>query len=450
MLRSMFSGVSGLRSHQTMMDVIGNNIANVNTVGYKAGSVVFQDLLSQTIRGAGVPGAGLDGAGGTNPAQVGLGVTVAGISNNFTQGASQLTGRATDLSIQGDGFFVVRDNSQQLYTRAGSLNFDALGRLTTADGSILQGWTADANGVINANAAVGDLSMPLGQSTAPQVTTTIRLGGNLPADAAVGTSIVTSLTVYDKQGTPIDAKFTFTKSAADTWDVTATMPDTEALIPPNTTMPDVTIGSATIKWDPTANPPAFSTLDNTQVPPAYVPGLTLDLTPGSPTSTVAGATPTTGSWAGTITVDFGATADPTALRQFAGQSSVAALSQDGSALGTLQSFTIGQDGVVTGVFSNGRTRAIGQIALAGFSNASGLEKTGNSLYRASVNSGLPQIGQAGSGGRGTLSGSTLEMSNVDLAQEFTNLIIAQRGFQANSRVITASDELLQDLVNLKR
>ena len=181
--------------------------------------------------------------------------------------------------------------------------------------------------------------------------------------------------------------------------------------------------------------------DSSATPPAFNPAPSLTLTP----------TAATGSWGtNTIAVDFGATGDAQALRQFAGQSSVAALSQDGSALGTLQSFTIGQDGIVTGVFSNGRTRPIGQIALAAFSNASGLEKTGSSLYRASVNSGLPQIGQAGSGGRGTLSGSTLEMSNVDLAQEFTNLIIAQRGFQANSRVITASDELLQDLVNLKR
>src|SRR5437764_3861481 len=422
MLRSMFSGVSGLRSHQTMMDVIGNNIANVNTVGYKSASVVFQDLLSQTIRGAGVPDGAADGAGGTNPAQVGLGVTIAGISNNFTQGASQLTGRSTDLSIQGDGFFVVRNGGQQLFTRAGSLNFDALGRLVTADGSVLQGWAADASGTINANAAVGDLSMPLGQSTAPQVTANVRLGGNLPADAAVGTSIVTSLTVYDVQGSPIDTTFTFAKTAADTWTVTATMPD-------QTTQAPVTVGTTTVNWDATATPPAFN------------PAPALTLTPTAPT----------GAWgANTIAIDFGASGDATALRQFAGQSSVAALSQDGSALGTLQSFSIGQDGIVTGVFSNGRTRAIGQIALAAFSNASGLEKTGSSLYRASVNSGLPQIGQAGSGGRGTLSGSTLEMSNVDLAQEFTNLIIAQRGFQANSRVITASDELLQDLVNLKR
>ena len=421
MLRSMFSAVSGLRIHQTMMDVIGNDIANVNTVGYKSSSVIFEDLLSQTIRGAGVAAGGANGSGGTNPAQVGLGVSVAGISQNFTQGASQLTGRSTDLSIQGDGLFVVRKGPEQLYTRDGSLNFDALGRLTTADGAVLQGWTADASGVVNANAAVGDISMPLGQTTAPTETANIKLGGNLPADSAVGTSIVTSLTAYDSQGTAIDTTFTYTKTAADTWTVTATMPDTAG-------GPDVTVGTATLNWDSAATPPAFN-------PP---PSLTL-------TPTAA-----TGAWNGTIAVDFGATTDSQALRQFSGDSSVAALSQDGSALGTLQSFTIGQDGIVTGVFSNGRTRPIAQIALAAFANASGLEKTGDSLYRASVNSGLPQIGQAGSGGRGTLSGSTLEMSNVDLAQEFTNLIVAQRGFQANARVITASDELLQDLVNLKR
>ena len=422
MLRSMFSGVSGLRSHQTMMDVIGNNIANVNTVGYKTASVVFQDLLSQVIKGAGVATDGTDGAGGTNPAQVGLGVKIAGITNSFTQGASQLTGRSTDLSIQGDGFFVVRAGGQNLYTRSGSLAFDALGRVTTADGSVLQGWTADGSGVVDPNAAAGDLTMPVGQTIAPTITSTIQVGGNLPADAPLNTEIVSSITVYDKQGTPIDLSFTYERTANNEWSVTATMPH-------NTTGAPVTVGTATLTWDPTATPPAFN------------PAPALTITP----------TVDTGQFAGnTIAVDFGSAGDPNALQQFSGAASVSALSQNGSALGSLQSFTIGQDGTVTGVFSNGRTRAIGQIALAGFSNPVGLEKVGDSLYRATVNSGLAQVGVAGSGGRGTLSGSTLEMSNVDLAQEFTNLIVAQRGFQANSRVITASDELLQDLVNLKR
>jgi flagellar hook protein FlgE len=422
MLRSMFSGVSGLRSHQTMMDVIGNNIANVNTVGYKTASVVFQDLLSQVIKGAGVATDGADGAGGTNPAQVGLGVKIAGITNSFTQGASQLTGRSTDLSIQGDGFFVVRAGGQNLYTRSGSLAFDALGRVTTADGSVLQGWSADADGTVNTNAAVGDLTMPLGQTIAPTITSTVQVGGNLPADAPLNTEIVSSITVYDMQGTPIDLSFTYERTANNEWSVTATMPH-------NTTGAPVTVGTATFTWDPTATPPAFT------------PAPAMTITP----------TANTGQFAGnTVAVDFGTTGDPDALQQYSGAASVSALSQNGSALGALQSFTIGQDGTVTGVFSNGRTRAIGQIALSSFSNPVGLEKVGDSLYRATVNSGLAQVGVAGAGGRGTLSGSTLEMSNVDLAQEFTNLIVAQRGFQANSRVITASDELLQDLVNLKR
>jgi flagellar hook protein FlgE len=418
MLRSMFSGVSGLRSHQTMMDVIGNNIANVNTAGYKSGNVVFQDLLSQTIRGAGVPAAN---AGGTNPTQVGLGVRVGGVNTSFTQGASQMTGRATDLSIQGDGFFVVRSAGQELYTRAGSLSFDALGRLVTPDGGVLQGWTADGAGAINTNAGVTDLRMPLGQTITPSQTGNITLGGNLPADIDTGTELVTSITVYDAQGAPRDVTLTFEKTGANAWTATATMRDTGGGA-------DVQVGTTNMTWDPAATPPAWT------APPA------LTITP----------TPATGEFTGTIEVGFGTAGSAEAVTQYAGSNSIAALNQDGSAIGALQSFTIGQDGIVTGVFSNGRTRAVGQVALATFGNPGGLEKVGGSLFRPSVNSGLAQVGIAGQNGRGALAGSTLEMSNVDLAAEFTNLIVAQRGFQANSRVITASDELLQDLVNLKR
>jgi len=409
MLRSMFSGVSGLRSHQTMVDVIGNNIANVNTFGYKSSTVMFQDLLSQVLTGAGVP---TTTAGGTNPAQVGLGVKVAGVSTSFTQGASQLTGRSTDLSIQGDGFFIVRQGAEVLYTRAGSLSFDAMGRLVSPDGAVLQGWLADATGAINTNAAAGDLTMPLGQSLAPQATTSMEVGGNLDAATPIGQSIVTAITVYDQLGTPMSVSGRFTRTAANTWDLEV---DTDG--------------------------------DSTFEP---VSTLTFDGTTGALLSPNPSFTMLAGGFGGPITIDFGAPGSPNALVQFAGPSSVAALSQDGYSLGALQSFTIGQDGVVTGVFSNGRNRPLGQIAMAGFTNPMGLEKAGGSLFRPTVNSGLANVGVAGSGGRGTLLGSTLEMSNVDLAREFTNLIIAQRGFQANSRVITASDELLQDLVNLKR
>ncbi|MCU1374433.1 MAG: Flagellar hook protein FlgE [Actinomycetia bacterium] len=438
MLRSMYSGVSGLRSHQTMMDVIGNNIANVNTVGYKSSSVVFQDLLSQALRGAGSPTTGTSGNGGTNPAQVGLGVRVGGIATSFTQGAAQNTGRSTDMSIQGDGLFVVRQAGQELYTRAGALSFDGLGRLTTSDGAVLQGWSANAAGAINTNATVSDLTMPLGQAIAPAITANITMGGNLPADAPVnaltlpaatpGSQVVSSITIYDIQGAAHDVSVTFTHTSANNWSCDATMKNVTTGVPAS-----VLAAPVTFTWNPAATPPAFTA-------------------PATPLSlSVVPAGTTFGDFGGkTVKVGFGTAGTPDALSQYAGTNSLQALSQDGSALGSLQSFTIGQDGVVTGVFSNGKTRAVGQVAVASFANPVGLEKTGSSLYRAGVNSGLASIGAAGVGGRGTLAGGTLEMSNVDLAQEFTNLIVAQRGFQANSKVITASDELLQDLVNLKR
>ncbi len=414
MLRSMYSGVSGLRSHQTMMDVVGNNIANVNTAGYKSSSTVFQDVLSQTLQGAGAP----QGArGGSNPGQVGLGTRVAGVSTNFSQGATQLTGRATDLAIQGDGFFAVRQGGEDLYTRSGSFSFDGNGTLVSSGGAAVLGWMGKA-GAINNNGPLEPIRLPIGKTLPPVQTATMRLGGNLPADAPVPTTLTNAITVYDAQGSALPVTMTFEKTAADSWTVTASMPTTST--PPGSE----TVGTQNLVWNPSSQ--SFG-------------GATMSL---SPTAAVGRFTP-----AG-ITVDLGTAAEP--MTQFAGSSNLAALSQDGVALGSLQSFSISPDGTVVGVFSNGLREPLGQIAMAGFANPGGLEKVGGSMYRSTVNSGLVQAGVAGTNGRGVLSGGVLEMSNVDLAQEFTNLIVAQRGFQANSRVISASDELLQDLVNLKR
>jgi flagellar hook protein FlgE len=417
MLRSMYAGVSGLRSHQTMMDVIGNNIANVNTTGFKASTVTFQDTLSQMIGGAGAP---QNTTGGTNPSQVGLGVRLSAISTNFSQGASQLTGRTTDLAIQGDGMFMARNGAETLFTRQGAFNFDTSGRLVTAQGAVIQGWAADTNGAINTNAPVGDLRLPVGQLLPPNQSAVANLGGNLPADAADGTVITSSINVYDAQGTKFAVSLSFTKTGADAWDVEATTPD--AADPDN----PYVLYSGSMTFDPaTGWPDSGAAID-------------MDFPFG------------VGQWNGQpVSVDLG-TGQAGGLQQFAGANSVSFDSQDGSAVGFLRSFSISPAGVLTGVFSNGETRSVGQIAVANFNNPQGLEKVGDSLFRVSVNSGLPQVGTAGQGGRGSLAGGMLEMSNVDLAQEFTNLIVAQRGFQANSRIITASDELLQDLVNLKR
>ncbi len=429
MLRSMFAAVSGLRSHQAMMDVVGNNIANVNTIGYKSSSAVFADLLSQSLHGAG--GAALALQGGTNPAQVGLGVRLEAIQTNFAQGASQLTGRSTDFAIQGDGLFVVDMGGTRAYARAGSFSLDELGQLTTPEGGLVQGWPA-VNGVVNTNATISAMRIPVGQTIPAQTTTDVRTGGNLPADAAVGTTINTSINVYNSLGTSVPLRVQYTKVAngAGTvdWQVDAFDPDGNHISGPQTLQFSQATGEISA--------PAGRLLNITQAQLNAIK--------------VGGLTPA-GAWnGGGINVDFGTSTAADRLTGAAAQNSVAALSQDGTPIGALVSFSVGGDGTVSGVFSNGRNQPLGQIALAAFANPAGLEKAGGSLYRSTVNSGNPLIGTAGSGGRGTLSGGTVEMSNVDLAAEFTNLIVAQRGFQANSRVITASDEILQDLVNMKR
>ncbi len=429
MLRSMFAGVSGLRSHQVMMDVVGNNIANINTVGYKTSNAVFSDLLSQTLRGAGLPSDGLQG--GTNPAQVGLGVRLAAITMNFSQGASQLTGRSTDFAIQGDGTFIVDVGGTRAYTRAGSFNLNALGELVTPEGGLVQGWNG-VLGTVDTNQSVGALRIPVGQTIAPVTTTEVGIGGNLPADADTGDTINASINVYNSLGTALPLRIQYTKVAngATTvdWQVDAYDPDGNQISGPFVLQFDQATSEITA--------PAGRTLN--------IPEADLD------TILVDGVAPA-GDWAAAgIDLDLGTATAPDRLTGAAQGNSVAALNQDGSPQGSLVSFSVSQEGLVSGVFSNGRNMQLGQIALAAFSNPSGLEKAGGSLFRATVNSGEPLIGIAGSGGRGTMTGGAVEMSNVDLANEFTNLIIAQRGFQANSRIITASDELLQDLVNLKR
>jgi len=385
MLRSLYAGISGLRSHQTMLDVTGNNIANVNTVGFKAGSVQFQDTLSQIVQNS---RAGQDGAGGTNAAQVGLGTQVSAIRTNFAQGSAQSTGVPTDLMIAGDGFFVVRNGAETLYTRNGGFSFDPSGRLVTADGALVQGWTAQ-NGVVSTGAPLGTVSLPIGATSPAVATQNAAVTGNLPADATAGEVIVRDIAVYDAEGNSSQLTLTFTRTAGG-WDVTD--------------------GAATTSL-------------------AFVDGV---LT--GPAALVSG----------------GVTVDMSALSGYANLRTVAISSQDGRASGALVSYALTADGSLVGTFSNGAAEVLAQVALASFDNPEGLEKAGSSQYRVGANSGAPRVGPAGSDGLGDLVSGALEMSNVDLSQEFTNLIVAQRGFQANARIITTSDEVLQELTNLKR
>lgn len=412
MIRSMYSAISGLRNHQTMMEVVGNNIANVNTAGFKSSSVVFQDVLAETLWGAGAPGE----LAGTNPAQLGLGSQLSAISTNFGQGALQRTNRGTDVAIEGDGFFVVREGAEVLYTRVGSFTVNPDGTLAAPGGGRVQGWQADATGTVDLNGPEGDLAIPVGWSLAPRPSTAMALGGNLPADAAVGARVSTSIDVYDAQGAAIRVNLTFTKSGAGQWTATATH------------------GAAATAIPLTDNVLTFGPGGELTGPADRAINIAAGAIPGVPAMEVL----------------LGDAGDTTRVTQFGNDPSLTALGQDGYGAGALDSFTMARDGRVVGVYSNGETRTIGVVATATFANPEGLERVGGSNYRATGNSGVALVGTPGTAGRGLLMPGQLEMSNVDLAQEFTSLIVAQRGFQANSRVITSSDELLADIVNLKR
>ena len=395
MLRSLYSGISGLRSHQTMLDVTGNNIANVNTTAFKGSAVQFQDTLSQLTQGAGGPQAQ---TGGTNPAQVGLGVQVAGISTNFAQGSSQSTGKASDMLISGDGFFVTQQGGETVYSRAGTFDFDSAGRLVTPSGAIVQGWGA-VNGVVNEGGAVGNLTLPVNAVIPGTATGAVAVTGTLPSDAVGGTQVLRDVKVYDASGAARTLSLIFTKAASGSgWDVSGVDGGAPVKTSLGFTGDSVTSGGTLVIGDPAAG------------------GVTVDLT---------------------------------AVKGMAGINTVKA-SPNGSAPGALESYSFGKDGTLVGLFSNGEQKALGRIALATFTNPGGLEKTGSNGYRATFNSGTAELGAPGSTGLGSLTGGALEMSNVDLSQEFTNLIVAQRGFQANARIITTSDEVLQELTNLKR
>lgn len=413
MLRSMFSAISGLRGHQIMMDVIGNNIANVNTVGFKSGRVNFQDILSQTLHGATAPQGGL---GSINPAQIGLGMTVAGIDVLQTQGNLQSTGKTTDMAIQGDAFFIESDGSSTTYTRDGAFDIALDGSLANpASGMKVQGWQADSAGKIDITQPITNIVIPIGQRTTALATSAVTLSGNLDAGAAVGTSVPTTMTVFDSLGIAHSVKVTYTKTAANSWDWAATKDAADAGIAISQLVPGVNNGTLTF--------------------------------------TTGGAqTGTTGTLA--FTFPDGATNTTpligmTQMTQFSGTSQPAGQT-DGFTSGTLVTFAVGNAGELSGVYSNGQTQVLGQIALANFLNSAGLLRAGQNNFAATSASGAANIGTAGTGGRGTVMTGALEMSNVDLATQFTGMITAERGFQANGRVITTSDEMLQELVNLKR
>ncbi|AZR73872.1 hypothetical protein BBF96_11020 [Anoxybacter fermentans] len=615
MLRAMYAGVAGLRAHQVKLDVIGNNIANVNTVGYKSSRVTFKEMLTQTLRGASQPTAG---RGGLNPMQVGLGVSLGSIDNDLSQGNLQSTGKMTDLAIQGNGFFVVSDGNRSYYTRAGSFTFDTDGNLVHAPtGYKVQGWMADERGKMPNTSPSNMTTLSLGElNMAPTATSFIAYKGNLDSDKEIADLSYKpeKITVTDLSGKTANLYIKLNKIAGDTtadrgddrWQWTAytdisvkdetinvsgtgtpinlsasTSPDFDHIVSGTVVVTDSTgttiysegidyiidydngtieilsggnissgdtilvdyihqdqvttgeialdaTGAVLVNTTPTFNltlrdtsgatrdveikapqvgqenggyfavsdtvtDVSASTIDGTYGPVKTTSTTVYDSLGNKHTINLSFVKTGQNRWdwfatgpvdengnplslsGNTGTIQFDAhgkimgesTGGPITFQpadaekvvinldfsdvtQFAADDSVNVADVDGFEAGSLESFSIDATGTIIGYYSNGLNQPIAKLAIATFSNAAGLERVGDTVFMESKNSGMADIGLSGVGGKGMVSSGTLEMSNVDLADEFTEMITTQRGFQASSKIITTADQILQDLVNLKR
>ncbi len=375
---SFYIPLSGLEANSNALSVTANNLANLNTIGYKAQRPLFQDLFYQQV--------GTSGDG--NPQQIGVGTGIQGIDSQFTQGSIQSSGVPTDVAIQGNGFFVLDNNGERLFTRAGDFSISSTGELLSTDGAHVLGYTA-VNGVVNPNATLGALQISTGQTNPPNPTANLALTLNLDSGTAINGSFSTSAAMFDSLGAAHVVTYSFTKTAANSWSY-------------NITIPAADVGAV-------GNPVSIKT--------------------------------------GTLTLYDAAGAG--IATQVAAPSAVSTTTQDGYASGTLVSYIIGSDGTIQGTFSNGQNSALGRIALASFANDQGLVRNGSNEFLSSLSSGQANIGTPGTGGRGTLSGGALEQSNVDIATQFAQLILQERGYQANAKAVTTFDEVTQTAINLK-
>lgn len=446
MMRSMYSGVSGLRVHQTKMDVISNNIANINTIGFKRSSVSFKDSFSQTLSSA--SGANAD-RGGSNPQQVGMGANVGAIATIMGQGAAQRTDYGSDLMIDGDGFFIVQDPTGFSFTRAGAFEVDAAGNLVDANGFKVCGWKAtDDPDNPGQQKVIQDRVTPIniyeGENlfSPAKATSLVEFTGNF--NAATNPEQRNTISFYDSQGNKYTLDVLFTKNAnnPNEWEVTIpedpNKPGNVAVMVNGEKMymaPPTIGGTTTIK---------FNTAGTVEAPDTA--NFTID---GFDVTTI---TKEDGSNAGlggevnpSIKVDY------STVTQFNSKVTVTSNMKDGNTAGNMTGYSIDSNGLIRGVYSNGETKILAQIPVANFTNPAGLEKFGNNLYKETSNSSeFDGIGSEISSLGSKLQSGALEMSNVDLSYEFSEMIVTQRGFQANSRIITTSDEMIQELVNLKR
>lgn len=411
MFTSFSTALSALNAHATAVDVVGNNLANLNTPGFKTSAVAFHDLVTQSA------GAGL------GETQVGFGVGRPTTIRQFTQGAIATSSGALDAAIQGDGFLIVRnDNGATLYTRGGHLRVDDSGRLLTSTGEALQGWT-ETNGVLATTGPTSDIVVPVGTLKAPIVSTEFSFDMNLNAAAAENDEFSTAIEVFDSLGDSHVVTVLLTKTdAPGEWSYEITIPGDDVETPIDPVTGTLSFGSDGVLSDPAVDG---------DMPEISVTGL------------ANGADDMTLTW------QLYAGADPR-LTQYAQPSAISANEQDGSPAAQLVRVGIGDGGVVLAQYSNGEQKVVGQLAMASVRNPESMIAVGNNNYQVSARTALPAVGVPGTGGRGTILGGAVENSTVDIAKEFTSLIVYQRGYQANTRVVTTVDELSQETINLKR
>lgn len=402
--------LTGLRAQSTALNTIGNNLANLNTTAFKDQTTAFSDLFYQQV--------GMSGSG--DALQQGLGVRVSGTQSDFSQGTMQTTGNATDMAIQGNGFFLVDNGGTRELTRAGDFQLSANGQLQTSDGLAVLGYPAVA-GVAGANGPLGEVNLPIGQTQAAKASGSFSLTTNLNSSSPVGTSFSTGLTVYDSLGTSHVATVDFSKTANNQWTYSMSLPSGELTGTAANNTGTLSFDSTGKLVSPTSNVNGIS-----------FPGL------------VDGAKDLSLSWN-----LFDASSNPL-ITQTAATSANSATTQDGYASGSYEGFTIAADGTIAAQFSNGETQTVGQMALATVANVQGLTRAGSNDYLTTQASGQVSIGAAGAGGRGSIEDDALEGSNVDISTEFSDLIVAQRAFEANSKTVTTFDTLTQDTINLIR
>ena len=412
-MASFYIPLTGLNSDATALNTIANNLSNLNTTAYKDQTVNFSDFFYQQI--------GQTGAG--NPIQQGSGVQLSNIASNFTQGNVNATGTASNMAIDGNGFFVLSSgNNNDVYTRNGNFTVNSSGALVSQDGLSVMGYPA-TGGVVNTNAPLTALTIPVGQVEAPAATSTIGMSANLNSSAAVGTTVPGQIQVYDSLGQSHTLTINYTKTASNTWSYSISLPTGDQT---GTGTSVNTTGTLT-----------FNSSGNLTAPAADVTGISF-------TGLADGASNLNFTWN-----LYDSNNNPT-LTQVDTASAVSATNQNGYASGQYQSFSVNSNGTVVASFSNGQQQAVGQVALASVINQQGMKLLGNGEYATTLASGTAVTAAPGAAGLGTIQGGSLEQSNVNISTEFSNLIIAQRAFEANSKAVTTFDNVAQDTIDMVR